>query len=101
MRRILVDHARSQNAVKRNGGQRVELRENTAFSHDEQIDLVALDRALTLLAQLDPRQSRIVEMRFFGGLTEEEIAQELGLSSRTVKREWKSARAMLYGELRG
>jgi len=100
MRRILIDHARSRNAAKR-GRTHVKLRldEVFVFSDDRCEELIALDQALTRLAAWDPRQSKIVELRFFTGLTEEEIGEVLGVSPRTVKREWRVARAWLHGEL--
>jgi len=99
MRQILVDHARSQRAAKRDGGQRVELVESLHPVQGENIDLVALDEALENLAKLDPDQCRVVEMRFFGGLSVEETAMAMGISAATVKREWASARAWLSREL--
>ena len=99
MRQILVDHARSQRAAKRDGGQRVELVESLHPVQGENIDLVALDEALENLAKLDPDQCRVVEMRFFGGLSVEETAIAMGISAATVKREWASARAWLSREL--
>ncbi len=105
MRRILVDHARRHN-VKRGGGVRhISLEETVNLGVDEGIDpsgnLVALDDALTALAQVDPRKVQIVEMRFFGGLSVEETAEVLRLSAITIKREWRSAKAWLYRELTG
>jgi RNA polymerase sigma factor (TIGR02999 family) len=98
MRRILVDYARQRNAGKRSGV-RVSLDENLLISA-EQCDLVSdLDAALTRLAALNARQAKVVELRFFSGLTEEEIADVLQVSARTVKRDWTVARAWLYGEL--
>jgi RNA polymerase sigma factor (TIGR02999 family) len=100
IRRILVDHARSYNAHKRRGHRvqeslvDVPLRQTTSVE-----ELLALDSALSRLATWDTRQSQIVEMRFFGGLTEEEIARVLNISSRTVKREWAMARAWLQSHL--
>ena len=99
MRQILVDHARAQRAAKRDGGQRVELVEALHPLQDENIDLVALDEALENLAKLDPDQCRIVEMRFFGGLSVEETATAMGVSAATVKREWATARVWLSREL--
>ena len=100
MRRILVDHARHRKAAKREGGRaRVEFTDTLAIAEDRLDEVIAVDAALTRLASLDPRQSRIVEMRFFGGLSEEEIAEILGIASRTVKRDWKVAKAWLHGEL--
>lgn len=98
MRRILVDYARQRNASKR-AGIHISLDEDLAISAD-QCDLIAeLDSALDRLATLNSRQARVVELRFFSGLTEEEIAEILQVSSRTVKRDWTVARAWLYGEL--
>jgi RNA polymerase sigma factor (TIGR02999 family) len=96
MRRVLVDHAREHAAAKRGGGkQRVELNEMLAAQNPRVDDMLALDEALTQLAACDARQARVVEMLFFGGLTEEEAAQTLGVSTRTVKRDYRSARAWL------
>jgi RNA polymerase sigma factor (TIGR02999 family) len=100
MRRILVDYARRHRRVKRGGGQRPVSLDEGAVSLDERAEnIVALDEALTRLAELNPRLSRIVECRFFGGLTEEEIAEALGVTTRTVKRDWAKARGWLYQEL--
>ncbi len=100
MRRILVDHARAHRAVRRGGGaQMLQLNEAIAFDESQSEDLVALDDALSRLETWDPRQSRIVELLFFGGLTQEEAAEVLGISVRTVKRDWSVARAWLYGEM--
>lgn len=101
MRRILVDHARRHQARKRGSGQRVPLDEARAVPSLPEMDLVALDEALTRLAEFDPRQSRIVELRFFGGLSIEETASVLQLSPATVKREWQLAKAWLYRALTG
>ena len=101
MRQILVNHAKRHRATKRGGGNKVAL-EAAAGALQQQlpeIDLVALNDALDKLAQLDPRQSRIVELRFFGGLTEDEIAEVLGVSPITVKRHWRIARAALHQQL--
>lgn len=102
MRRILVDHARKYLAAKRGGQwQRVPL-EKTAVSVVERADtLLALDEALTDLAQLDERLSRVVEYRFFGGLTEEETAEALGVTARTVRRDWVKAKGWLHAEIYG
>lgn len=101
MRQILVDHARAHRAGKRGGGQaRVVLDEAFAFSDRGDLDLVALDEALQALGSLEPRQARIVELRFFAGLTVEETAEALGLSPATVKRDWTFARAWLHREIR-
>jgi RNA polymerase sigma-70 factor, ECF subfamily len=101
MRRILVDHARAAHAQKRPGArQKVELESALAFVEAQSADLLALDEALKRLAGWDPRQSRIVEMRFFAGLSFDEIAEVLGISDRTAKRDWMMARTWLYRELR-
>jgi RNA polymerase sigma factor (TIGR02999 family) len=99
MRRILVDYARSRKAGKRDGGDRVNLDDaNLSLTmHPDQVLL--LDAALRRLADWDLRRSRVVEMRVFAGLTETEIAEVLGVATRTVKRDWRMARAWLYGEL--
>ena len=97
MRHILVDHARAVAADKRGGGaQKIELNEAISFSSEQDIDLLALDEALQQLAAQDEQQSRIIELRFFGGLTVEETAAVLKISPATVKREWATARAWLY-----
>jgi RNA polymerase sigma factor (TIGR02999 family) len=101
MRRILVDHARRHN-LKRGGAVPHVSLENAVFvPSDAPDDLVALDDALTALAQLDPRKARVVEMRFFAGLSVEETAAVLSVSSVTVMRDWSSAKAWLYRELTG
>jgi len=100
MRRILVDHARSHLYAKRGGGaQKLALDEAIAKPQERDLDLVALDDALTGLAEIDPQQSRIIELRFFGGLTIEETAEVLSISPATVKREWNMAKAWLYGQI--
>ena len=100
MRHILVDHARSHAYAKRGGGaQTISLDEAMVVSQERAADVVALDDVLKELAHIDPQQSRIVELRFFGGLTIEETAVVLGLSPATIKREWSTARAWLYHEL--
>jgi RNA polymerase sigma-70 factor (ECF subfamily) len=102
MRRILVDHARRRGYAKRGGGAlTLSLDETIAPAPEREISLVALDEALDSLAKLDERQSRMVELRFFGGLTIEETSEVLGVSAPTVKREWASARAWLYREISG
>ena len=102
MRRILVDHARHHAYAKRGGGAlTLALEEAIATPRRREIDLVALDDALDSLAKLDERQSRMVELRFFGGLSIEETSEVLGISAPTVKREWASARAWLYQEISG
>jgi RNA polymerase sigma-70 factor (ECF subfamily) len=100
MRRILVDHARSHQYAKRGGGAvNLELTEAVAQHDRREIDLLALDDALQSLAKLDERQSRMVELRFFAGLSIEETSEVLGVSAPTVKREWASARAWLFREI--
>jgi RNA polymerase sigma factor (TIGR02999 family) len=101
MRRILVDHARKRNAAKRGGDAvRVTLDEAVRSSGPKDLDLVAVDEALTRLAALDQQQARIVELRFFGGLNVDETAEVLGISERTVKRDWIVAKAWIRRELR-
>jgi RNA polymerase sigma factor (TIGR02999 family) len=100
MRRILIDHARGHLRGKRGGGQRpVPLDEALVFSPEESEEFVRLDEALDRLAKFDPRQAKIVELRYFGGLTVEETADLLGISPKTVKRDWSVAKAWLHGEL--
>jgi RNA polymerase sigma factor (TIGR02999 family) len=100
MRRILVNHAVSRRAAKRGGDARkVPLDEALDFFAERSVDLVALDQALKTLAAFDPRQSQIVELRFFGGLTIEETADVTGVSPATVKREWTAARLWLLREM--
>lgn len=100
MRQILIDHARGKNRAKRGGGwQRVTLSDVHNVSIGDQIDVLALDEALTRLADLDPRAARVVELRFFGGLSEVETASYLGVSERTVRNDWSMARAWLRCEL--
>ena len=104
MRCILVDHARARKMAKRGGGaQQISLDEALTIGPEGgpqgNDDLVALNDALTALAALDPRQSRIVELRFFGGLTEEEIGEVLQVSARTVRSDWRLARSWLLREL--
>jgi len=100
MRQILVDHARKQTAAKR-GGNAVTLvvNEASAVAKQTSLDLLALDDALKQLASLDPRQSQIVELRFFGGLSIEETAQAVNISPATIKREWATARLWLLHEM--
>jgi len=101
MRRILVDHARGRLRVKR-GGKQVKLPLDKVFiiSKGRCDELLELDEALQRLEKLDLRQSRVVELRFFGGLSVEEAAKVLGVSSKTVNRDWSMAKAWLYGELK-
>jgi RNA polymerase sigma-70 factor, ECF subfamily len=101
MRRILIDHARRHLREKRGGTQLiVPLEEGFTFTPEHSEDLLKLDEALDRLSKLDPRQSRIVELRFFGGLSVEETSRFLNVSPITVKRDWAVARVWLYGELR-
>ena len=101
MRRVLVDHARTRGRFKRGGEAiHVSLTEAADVHTSESADLLALDDALRRLEELDPRKSRIVEMRFFGGLTLEESAEALNLSVATVRRDWTLARAFLFSELK-
>jgi RNA polymerase sigma factor (TIGR02999 family) len=100
MRRILVDHARAHAASKRGGAVRkVPLEDAAMIGRAVDVDVVALDEALTRLAALDPQQSRIVELRFFGGLTMEETAEVMRISPATIGREWRVAKAWLSAEL--
>ena len=102
MRRILVDHARSHRAEKRGGDrEKLEFDEALLPSGERAVDLIALDEALRDLEALDARQSQIVELRFFGGLTNEEIGEALGISPRTIKREWRLAKAWLRRAISG
>lgn len=104
MRRILVDHARKRNAAKREGGHRVTL-EDDALSDTggeaRSLDVIALDDALTKLATVDARYASVVELRFFAGLEVEQVAEALGISPATVKRDWTFAKAFLQRELDG
>ncbi len=100
MRRILIDHERGRRRAKRGGKRlRIELDENLVLSPDRDEDLLSLDEALSKLAQVDPRQATIVELRFFGGLTVAEVAEVLNVSKRTVESEWTMVRAWLRREL--
>jgi RNA polymerase sigma factor (TIGR02999 family) len=100
MRRILVDFARAKTNLKRGGGARqLSLEQAMEVSNERAADLVALDDALKALENMNPRQCRIVELRYFGGLSEEETAEALKISERTVRRDWSLARAWLYREL--
>ena len=102
MRRVLVDFARARQYAKRGGAaQQVSFDEATIPAREPYAELVALDDALKTLAEVSPRQSLVVELRYFGGLSVEETAEALGVSTRTVIREWNLARAWLYRELRG
>ena len=100
MRSILVDHARGLAYAKRGGGgTKIPLDDAMAVSREKAAEVVALDEALVTLSELDPKQSRVVELRFFGGLTIEETAEVLDLSPATIKREWMSAKAWLFNQL--
>jgi len=100
MRRILVDHARGRQAAKRGGSDiKLPLEEGMIGSEGREVDLVALDEALERLASIDPQQSRVVELKFFSGLSVEETAEVLGVSQRTVKRDWNVAKAWLRREI--
>jgi RNA polymerase sigma factor (TIGR02999 family) len=99
MRQILVDYARSHQAAKRGRGLKVDMSEAMGSQDARDLDLIALDKALDGLALLDPQQSRVVELRFFGGLTIEDTAEVMGISLATVKREWATARAWLRREM--
>jgi RNA polymerase sigma factor (TIGR02999 family) len=101
MRQILVDHARNRLAAKRYGGERLELDAVVLGKAATSVDLLSLDDALEQLGHLDPQQARIIEMRFFGGLSIEETADVLGISSSTVKRDWLMARVWLHRKLGG
>lgn len=113
MRQILTDHARRRNAAKRMGGERVVIDDESESGADtvaladgsapgqDVVDILALDKALAKLATLRPRQARIVELRYFGGLTVEEIAELLELSRQTIEKEWRHARAWLRAMLAG
>jgi RNA polymerase sigma-70 factor (ECF subfamily) len=101
MRRILVEHARRHNLKRGGGVQHVSLEEAAVVGGDQDTDLVELDNAMNTLARIDPRKVQVVEMRFFGGLSVEETAEVLKVSTVTVKRDWTAARAWLYRELTG
>jgi RNA polymerase sigma-70 factor (ECF subfamily) len=100
IRRILVDHARRRNRAKRGGlAERITLVEVSDLSLEKSSDLLALDEALSSLEKLDPRKAAVVELKFFGGLTLDEVAEQLGISAETVSREWRRARVWLYTAL--
>ncbi|HJT26428.1 MAG TPA: sigma-70 family RNA polymerase sigma factor [Pyrinomonadaceae bacterium] len=102
MRRILIDHARRHQYAKRGGGARqVSLEEAATVVPDQSEELLRLDEALKSLAEMDPRRSQVVELRYFGGLNNEEIAGVLHISENTVTRDWNMARAWLYQQLTG
>ena len=99
IRRILVDYARKRHAAKRGGGLQVPLDEAVLGSKAQGLEVEALDAALTAFSKIDPRKSRVVELRFFGGLNVEETAAVLEISEETVKRDWRAAKAWLFREL--
>ena len=100
MRRVLVDHARGKNAIKREGSQhKIALDDAASFSIEKEFDVLALEDALLSLEKLDPRRAKIVELRFFGGLSIDEAAHVLKISPTTVKREWTIAKAWFQREL--
>ena len=100
MRELLVDHARARQRLKRGGGQeQISLTSSAIIVKEQAVDLLALDEALKTLSGVDPQSSRIVELRFFGGLTIDETAQVIGVSTPTVERGWRTARAWLQTEL--
>jgi RNA polymerase sigma factor (TIGR02999 family) len=102
MRRIVIEYARRRGALKRGGGRRPLSLDEAAVAGDDRSEaLLALDEALTRLAALSERLARVVECRYFGGLTEEETGEALGVTARTVRRDWVKARAWLHGELDG
>ena len=101
MRRVLVDYARAHKADRRDGGlKRVEMHEDLAVSADQLEEVALIDEALTRLTEINPRQARVVELRYFGGLSVEEIAALLEIAPRSVKRDWSLARIWLFRELR-
>jgi RNA polymerase sigma factor (TIGR02999 family) len=101
MRRILIDHARGHSRQKRGGDEKkVSLDEAFVLSEQQADELLAVDDSLNQLAKIDPRQAKVVEMRFFGGLSVEEAAEALGVSPKTVKRDWSVAKAWLYADLK-
>ncbi len=100
IRYILVDHARARQAVKRGGGRKaLPLQESIALSPEKGVDFLALDEAMNKLAEFDARKARLVELRFFGGLTMDETAETLGISPRSLYREWEVTKAWLTREL--
>ncbi len=101
MRRILVDHARAQKAWKRgHGAAKIPIEEAIGLADQRSVDIIALDDALKTLASMDPRQCRMVELRFFGGLTIEETSEVLGVGVATVSRDWVAVKAWLHRELK-
>ena len=101
MRRILIDHARGHLRDKRGSGEKpIPLDDALVFAPEQSMQMVKLDESMERLAKIDPRQSKIVELRFFGGLTVEQTAEVLGISPKTVKRDWSIAKAWLHGDLK-
>jgi RNA polymerase sigma factor (TIGR02999 family) len=100
MRRILVDHARARKAARRGGGVPAVTLDEARLASREPLDVIALDDALERLAELDPSGARVIELRYFGGLSIRDTAEVMGTSASTVKREWNTARAWLFRELR-
>jgi len=100
MRKVLIDHARQKSALKRSGGQKIELDDAVSFSDKKEFDLLALEEVLQSLEKFDARQAKIVELRFFGGLSIEETAYVMKVSETTVKREWTFAKAWFQRELK-
>ena len=100
MRNILVNHAVKRKTKKRDFGQRIELTDNVSFSGGREVDVLELNEALDALAEFEPQQAKIVELRFFGGLSIEETAHVLDISPATVKREWAIAKTWLYRRLK-
>lgn len=102
IRRILVDHARARGSEKRGGGRaRISLDSQLAYDESQATDLLALDESLERLAERHPDKARVVELRFFGGLTNDDIANVLGVTTRTIERHWQFARAWLFREIAG
>lgn len=99
MRRILIDHARKHRGARRDGGNVISLDDVAVVSDERATELVALDDALSTLASVDERKARLVELRYFGGLKDEEIAEVLGVSVATITRDWRTAKAFLRREL--
>ena len=99
MRRILIDHARKRLGPQRGGGKTISLEEVSVISDDRADELVALDDALAQLSSLDPRKGRVVELRYFGGLSVDEISEVLNISAETVTRDWRRAKAFLRREI--
>ena len=99
MRRILVDRARMRRSAKRSSGEKVSLEDAAAAANERAADLIALDDALTTLSAIDPRKSQVVELKYFGGLTIQETADVLGISTPTVEREWQTAKIWLFRQM--